>query len=202
MGNPQSLWKNSWHIYSTKISSTTKHPISAVSVQNTNGFPAVLSLQHLPAVGTLVHPGTENPEVQHKLLYERNIRINSGCLSQKLCSDPRNPYKFVNKARAHTQHTHMHTQIHEAIGLKGSLLLHVKGTLHSLVLQSVVWEYRHFFLVDFIIFSKGNLIFFFAWLDKPLQNLFTSLLPFNKTNPQKKIPMCKSCHLQPSIMSL
>lgn len=61
----------------------------------------------------------------------------SVCPSQKLCFDLRNPYNFVNKYTC----THTHT----IMWLKEILSLYLKGTLHSLVLQSVVWEYRCFF---------------------------------------------------------
>lgn len=64
-------------------------------------------------IRTLAQPAFETPK-SNTSFYMKEKKNISACLSQKLCSDPRNPYYFINKhtyTRTHTN-TFTHTKKH------------------------------------------------------------------------------------------
>lgn len=105
----------------------------ALIVQNTNGFACCTTIRTLVCCGNFVQPAYEKPQVQHMLLHKRKE-----AKEYSVCALLRSFALTLEILTIWGINVHVHTDTQTHTRLKEILSLYMKGTLHSLVLQSVV----------------------------------------------------------------
>lgn len=161
--------KNSWFVFSANIKPTSPSHSSVQSISKTQMI-LLATLVHYNTTLVLDLVGLPIKIPECNTCFYTKWRINSVFLS-KLCFDLWNPIILWIKSMHMQMHMngHAHTEtdrqtdrptdrpseqvwewmsshiyIHKTIGVKEVLHLYLKGPVHSLVLQSVVWKYRLF----------------------------------------------------------